>query len=93
VPSLALKLDRGGLAELLKSREMRHLVDDATGRIAERVEHLVADDVDVVTDSYVTDRQAGAVVIADVRGMVYQAEHGTLTKAAAAVGAEVTEKR
>lgn len=89
--SLSFKLDPSGIGELLKSADMRKMVDDATRKIAEDVQSQVGD-MEVVTDAYVTDRTAGAVVIADVRGMIAQAEHGVLTRAAQRHGAEVTAK-
>lgn len=88
MPEFKLSLDHDGIAEILKSQEMRAMVDDATGKIAADVQSKVGG-MRVVTDSYTTDRAAGAVVIEDVRGMVEQAEHGVLTKSAKAIGADV----
>jgi hypothetical protein len=86
MPSFELKLDNKGIAELLKSAEMHAMVDEATSRIVGDVRDSVPDGVNVETDSYTTDRAGGAVVIADIRGMIYQAENGVLTKAASQLG-------
>jgi hypothetical protein len=88
MPSFRLELDHDGIAEVLKSQDMAEMVDAATEKIAADVQSVVGD-MPVTTDSYVTDRAAGSVVIEDVRGMVEQAEHGVLTKAAAAAGAHI----
>ena len=92
MPKVTLKIDHKGIAELLKSAQMRKMVDEAAGKIAGEVRSKVAADVPVAVEPYTTDRAAAAVVITDARGMVYQAQGGVLTKAAAAIGADVKAK-
>lgn len=89
--TVGFKMDNHGIGEILKSSDMTKMVDEATRKIAGDVQSQVGD-MEVLTDSYVTDRAAGAVVIADVRGMVEQAQNGVLTRAAQRHGAEVTAK-
>lgn len=91
MPKAEVSLDHGGIAEVLKSREMRAMVDGASRRIASHVQSSVGG-MEVVTDSYTTDRAAAAVVIADLRGLAAQAERGVLTRAAKAAGAQVTRE-
>lgn len=82
-------LDTGGVREILQSPEVRAMVDQAAAEIADRVRAGVRAPEAVQVDAYTTDRQAAAVTIADRRGMAWQARDGVLTRAAAAIGAEV----
>ncbi|MFE6868306.1 hypothetical protein ACFVFS_17290 [Kitasatospora sp. NPDC057692] len=82
-------LDTGGVREILQSAEVRTMVDEAAGRIADRARAGVSAPEAVRVDAYTTDRQAAAVTIADRRGMAWQARDGALTRAAAGIGAEV----
>lgn len=82
-------LDVGGVREILQSAEVRTMVDQAAAQIADRVRAGVRAPEAVRVDAYTTDRQAAGVTIADVRGMAWQARDGVLTRAAAAVGADV----
>lgn len=93
-----LELDHAGIAELLKSSGIRSLVDGAAADIAGIVEgqgQMVNNGTEalpVVVDSYTTDRHAASVTLAHPAGLAVQAKHGTLTRAAAGAGLEVTEK-
>lgn len=91
-----LELDHDGIAELLKSGAIREMVDGATQSVAANVGTVSVaggrEDAPVVVDSYTTDRAAGSVTIAHPAGLAVQAKYGTLTRAAAAAGLEVTEK-
>lgn len=87
-----LRLDHAGIAGLLTSGQFQPLVTGAADEIAGEVAAQVGPDVEVVVDEYVTDRTAASVTIRDPRGAIYQARDGVLTRAAAAVGLEVTEK-
>jgi hypothetical protein len=86
-------LDPAGVREVLQSQEVRSMVDEAAQQIAARVSAQVPADVPVEVRAYSTDRQAATVTVRDVRGMVWQARDGLLTRAAAAVGAEVKDRR
>lgn len=89
--TVSFRLDSKGIGEILKSSDMKKMTDEATIKMGEIVQSQVGD-MEVIIDSYVTDRTAGAVVVADVRGMAAQAENGVLTRAAQQIGAEVTTK-
>lgn len=87
-----VQIDYAGIAEIAKGPDVRAMVDAAAERIAGHVRSEAGADVPVVVDHYTTDREAAAVVITDNRGMGLQAKHGVLTRAAAAIGAEVTKR-
>ena len=80
-------LDRNGIGAILKSQEVADLVNPVAHRVAAHA--AAASGMDVVVDSYVTDRAAAAVVVLDSRATSAQAKHGILTRAAAAEGLEV----
>ncbi len=83
------RLDRKGVGEILK-----HQCGPAVDEVAERVAADVRSrhGVEVEVASYTTDRGAASVTIVDPQGMRLQASDGALTRAAAAVGLEVTAK-
>lgn len=83
------RLDRAGIREILKGNGVRQLVDSTAAEVAANVRARVPGDATVQVESYTTDRAAAAIVIADVRGMAWQARDGVLTRAAGAVGLEV----
>ncbi|MFD7410620.1 hypothetical protein [Kitasatospora purpeofusca] len=85
-------LDSAGVREVLHSAEVRAMVDDAAGQVADRVRAGVRAPETVQVDAYSTDREAARVTVADVRAMAWQARDGVLTRAAAAIGAEVKER-
>lgn len=89
---IKVSLDHHGIAEILKSSDMHEMVDEAAEKIADRVRGSIPADAPVVTRSYTTDRAAAVVVIEDLRGMVYQASDGVLTRAATSIGAQVKER-
>ncbi len=86
------RIDRKGVREILNRAETAAVVREMAEEIADNVRQIVGDDVEVVVESYQTDRSAAAVTIADARGMEYQATNGALTRAAAAVGLEVRSR-
>lgn len=90
MPRSTVKLDRQGIAEYLKSQPVARVMHE----VATDVERDLAIDpaADVVVDDYVTDRAASSVTIRDPRAKVWQARDGVLTRAAAAVGLEVTDR-
>lgn len=93
-----LELDHDGIADLLKSDQIRALVAEAADAVAGNVEasgQMVNngnDPLPVARDSYTTDRAGESVTLAHPAGLAVQAKHGTLTQAAASAGLEVTEK-
>lgn len=82
------RLDSAGLAEVLKSAEVRALIDDAAAQTANNVQ-ANHPDADIAVDSYTTDRAAASVTIRDARGREWQVRDGVLTRAAASTGLEV----
>lgn len=89
--AVTFKRDSAGIAQILKSSEFAGAVRGQAEAIAGSVRSS-APGLDVVVDSYTTDRAAASVTIRDARGMALQARDGTLTRAAAAQGLEVTER-
>lgn len=84
------KPDHRGIAELLRTEfkeETHALAEQIAGNV--RSHHP---DADVVVDDYMTDRAASSVTIRDPRALIWQATEGVLTRAASAVGLEVTER-
>lgn len=90
---IEFRLDHRGAGEILRGQEAADAVHDYAERIRDIVDREVNDDsdddIDVVVESYTTDRAGAAVVIEHPRGEELQAKHGVFTKAAAMVGLEV----
>jgi hypothetical protein len=82
------RLDRAGIAEVLKSEPMRALVDEAAGKVADGA-RAAAPGADVDVQPYTSDRQ-GATVMVTRPGSADPEE--VLTRAARAAGLEVTEQ-
>lgn len=76
------RLNRAGVAALLKSPEFIALVNDAAIRAA------AGAGSDAQVEPYTTDRSAAAVVVPAEQ----QARDGALTRGAAAAGLEVKQK-
>jgi hypothetical protein len=89
VAGIEFRLDAAGVREVLRGPEMRAMVNTAAAGIAARTRARLPAGVPVQVRPYTTDRDAASVVIADVRGMAYQAREGVLTRAAADFGVEV----
>lgn len=85
--AVTFKRDSAGIAQILKSPEIAAAVRRRAEGIAAQISG-----VEVVVDSYTTDRAAASVTIRDRRGQAMQANEGVLTRAAAAQGLEVTER-
>lgn len=81
------KLDRAGVAELLKSAEFAAAVHGVAESIRGNVEAE-----DVVVDDYTTDRAASSVTVREPDALARQARDGILTRAASGAGVEVTSK-
>lgn len=85
---VSFRLDRAGVREILKSQEVREVIDQYAGEIATNVAALVPG-TSIQVYSYTTDRASASVVVEDVRAMGWQARDGILTRAAAFAGLEV----
>lgn len=85
--------DSRGIAQALKSGEFQAAVRRHAELIAGSVRSR-RPGVDVVVDDYDGgDRAASSVTVRDRRALAWQAQDGDLTRAAAAQGLEVTERR
>lgn len=92
-----VRLDRGGIAALLKSGPMAELVASAAADVADSVRGLGIQvdgvpgkyDLPVEVSTYTTDRAAASVAIAHPSGVAVQAKHGALSKGASAAGLQV----
>ncbi|GAA1780008.1 MULTISPECIES: hypothetical protein [Actinomycetes] len=83
------ELDTAGVREVLKGQAVRDLVDGYAQTVADNVKAKVPSGVPIEVRKYTTDRGAATVVVADVRGMAWQARDGILTQSASAAGLEV----
>lgn len=91
-----IRLDRKGLASVLKSAGVRSAVHKVAESVASEVRSQKASsdpEPDVVVDDYTTDRAASSVTIRDARGRVWQARDGVLTRAAGRKGLQVTARK
>jgi hypothetical protein len=89
------KLDRGGMAAMLKSGEVAEAVQGLALDVADNAdgfETSKGEPVPVTTSFYTTDRAAAAVTLAHPAGMPLQAKYGVLTSAAAEAGLEVRSR-
>lgn len=84
-----LELDTRGIREVLRSPEVRQMVDGVATDVQARVRARLPPGTPVRVRAYTTDRGAASVTIADVRGMAWQARDGVLTRAAGEAGIEV----
>jgi hypothetical protein len=83
----AFKRDVAGIGRILRSADAAAMVRGAAERVAADAE--ASSGLPVEVEEYTTDRAAAAVVITHPAGLAEQAKHGTLTRAAAAIGLEV----
>jgi hypothetical protein len=91
-----VKLDRKGIASILKSQGMRAVVHEAAEDAAADLRTagtVTRHNVEVEVHDYTTDRAASAVTIAHPAGLAMQAKHGVLTKAAQAAGLRMGRKQ
>lgn len=91
MPDNKYKPNRKGIGEVLQL-EFADTINDLANKIADQVRADVGEGVEVVVDTYTTDRGAASITIADPDGLAIQASTGALTRAAAANGLEVTSK-
>lgn len=82
------ELDTRGVREVLRGPEVRQMVGAAAVDIRARVRAKIPAGVKVELRRYATDRNVAAVVIADPRGMGFQARDGVLSRSALEHGAE-----
>lgn len=89
-----LKLDSKGIGQILKSRDMRAMVDEATEKIQRNVDAATPYAAEKASvEQYTTDRVASSVQVNDLRGMTWQAEDGVLSRAALSIGADFKDKK
>jgi hypothetical protein len=89
-----IRLDSGGIREMLRSGEVRDAIDGLAAAVASKISETTSrgDAVEVRTSSYTTDRAAASVTLAHPAGLAIEAKRGTLARAAAAAGLEVRAK-
>lgn len=90
-----LKLDHGGIAELLKSGGIASVIQsaaEATAAAARGRPEVVRHEASVTVAAGTTDRAICSVTVAHFLGMGLQGKHGTLTGAAGDAGLEVSER-
>lgn len=87
-----LRLDHPGIAEMLRSAEVAGVIDSAASAVASGVSETSRNgtSIPVVVDSYTTDRAAAGVTMAHVAGLGIEAKRGSLARATAAAGLEVS---
>jgi hypothetical protein len=96
---VTVRLDRRGIAEFLKSPEVKKAVHDEAVKVARKVEAMIPNvsssviDPDVVVDDYVTDRAASSVTVRHPQALIWQARNGLMTRAASAAGHKIVRKR
>jgi hypothetical protein len=87
-----IRLDRGGMAAMLKSAGVASAVEAAAESTFSNVGAVEAHDGQVVpveVTTGTTDRAIARVTLLHAAGLGLQAKHGTLTKAAQAAGLQV----
>ena len=92
-----IRLDHGGIGEILKSDEVGSLMRDLAEQVAANIEATATwqrhgDKGHIEVAQYVTDRAAAAVIVAHPGALGMQAKHGAITGAAGAAGLEVRER-
>lgn len=85
--TVTYRRDSAGTRDVLIT-QCADLVADAAATIAAQL----PPDLDVVVDSYTTDRAAAAVTIREPQALLLEARDGLLTRAAAAAGLEVRSR-
>jgi hypothetical protein len=92
----SVRIHKPGVREVLKTypevRAAIRALAEQTATIVREDESVVRHAAEVVVDDYLTDRQATAVTIKHPGGLGMEAKHGTVSRAAAAVGLEVKTK-
>jgi hypothetical protein len=83
------RLDSQGVRKVLRSPEVRQMVDGVAVDVMSRVRAKVPQGVPVTVRTYTTDRGAASITVADIRAMSWQARDGILTRSAGEAGIEV----
>lgn len=97
-----VKVDKAGLGQVMKSREVAAAVEDLAQKVAGNINArgLSADSAGqssgsllrAEVDTYTTDRAAAAVWVKHPAALAMQARHGLFTRAAADAGMEVKSR-
>lgn len=88
-----IKLDHGGMREMLQSEDVRAELAERAEAVADTVrahQSIVRNEMPVGRDSHTTDRAVESVSIEHAGGIAVQAKYGVLTDAAAGHGLDVT---
>jgi hypothetical protein len=85
----SFRLDARGVRKILRSPEVRQMVDGVAIDVMSRVRAKVPPGTPVTIRAYTTDRGAASITVADIRAMTWQARDGILTRSAGEVGIEV----
>lgn len=87
-----IKLDKAGMTAILKSGEVAAEVRSAASAVAGNIDETASGEpIEVLTDGDMhTDRAAAHVTLAHPAALRVEAKRGTLVRAAAAAGLEVT---
>lgn len=88
----SFRLDRAGVAELLKSQPMADLVNEAADKVAANVRGALPEQAEVDVEHYTSDRRRATVMIKHPASAGWQAQDKILTRAAESAGLEVTEQ-
>ncbi|MFI6032953.1 hypothetical protein ACIBBD_01985 [Streptomyces sp. NPDC051315] len=82
------RLDAAGVREVLRSDEVRQMVDQAAEDVRARIRAKLPPGTSVTLRTYTTDRGAASVTIAHVQGMGWQARDGVITRSVSEAGFE-----
>lgn len=90
-----IKLDRVGMAMMLKQSKVRQEITSIAEAVAANARGnagVAKHSAEIKVENYTTDRAASAVLIKHPIGMGIQAKYGALTQAASSQGLEVRSK-
>lgn len=90
-----IRLDSGGIAEILKSSAVRAALTSRARAAASSAEGSMrahGSDGDVIVEQYTTDRAHVLLVARDPRASGMEAKYGVLTRAAAGQGLDVNRR-
>lgn len=88
---IRFELDRAGIAEILKSPQMRDAVNETAVRVAANTRASLPEEAPVEYRAYTTDRRAATVTILHRDAAEWQRRDGLLTRAARQAGLDVRE--
>ncbi|WP_067201086.1 hypothetical protein [Microbacterium sp. XT11] len=92
--SSKVRINSAGIRAVLNSGKVRSAVNARAQAMASAIGSPMAHDgpVDVVVDSYTSDRPVAGVTLAHAAGIGLEAKYGYLTEAAASAGLELGRK-